>query len=143
MQEFDTPNVVYLEQSDISPSDYRLSSGGIINPVSGRPYFSGRSAVLIQGNYCGYCSQFKPVFQNVADDLSDRIDFATIRTDSPNPGEALFKGDALSQIIGMPLQGVPQVIKFQNGAPARLSNGQVDVFQGDRNESALKQWLAN
>ncbi len=135
MKQFNSPNVYYLENSEFD-SNYRLVSD-LTNETTGLPFFSGLTIVMVQGNYCGYCTQMKPYFQALADELSGfGIEFATIQVDGNEPGEQIFKGDALTYILGQPLQGVPTVVKFYQGYP-------VDVFAGDHSYEGLKHWILN
>lgn len=132
MQHFNSPNVYYLENTEFD-SNYRLGSN-LINRITGAPFFSGITIVMVQGVYCGYCTQFKPVFQQVADELTPQgIEFATIQVDGEQVGEQIFKGDALTQILKQPLQGVPMIVKFYQGQP-------IDQYQGERTYDGLKQW---
>ena len=131
MQEFNSPNIFYLEDTEFD-SNYTLSSP-ITNPKTGAPFFSGTVVVMVQGKYCGYCTEFKPKFQQVADELSP-MEFATIQIDGEQPGEQIFKTDALTTILGGPLQGVPYVLKFHQGRP-------VDAYSGPQEYEALKQWV--
>jgi thiol-disulfide isomerase/thioredoxin len=133
MQQFNSPNVYYLENSDFD-SNYRLVSN-VFNPYTGHPFFSGLTIIMVQGNYCHYCTELKPKFQQVADNLSQQgIDFATIQIDSEQAGEQIFKTDALTYIIGKPLEGVPIVLKFYQGRV-------VDMYTGDHDANALAQWI--
>ena len=133
MEQFNSPNVYYLENTEFD-SNYILGSN-LVSNITGAPFFSGLTIVMIQGNYCGYCTKFKPAFQQVADELTPQgIEFATIQIDGTQPGEQMFKGDALAQILGQPLAGVPMVVKFYQGRP-------VDVYGGDHSAGPLAQWI--
>ncbi len=133
MKQFSSPNVYYLENTEFD-SNYILGSN-MINETTGAPFFSGLTIVMVQGNYCGYCTKMKPYFQAIADELSgEGVEFATIQTDGNEPGEQLFKGDALTHILRQPIEGVPMVVKFYQGEP-------VEVYHGDHNYEALKQWI--
>jgi thiol-disulfide isomerase/thioredoxin len=130
---FNSPNIYYLEDSDFTP-DYRLQSNVMKN---GRRLFDGKTVLMVQGNYCGYCTQFKPIFQQVADQLHDDMDFATIEIDGKLPSEQLFKGKDLEYIIQGPLEGVPYIVKMYQGMVIPST-----AFTGDRNyESFLKYCL--
>jgi len=123
MQQFNSPNVYYLENTEFDP-DHRLIIPGL-------------AIVMVQGNYCGYCTQLKPIFQRVADELSQPgLIFATIQIDGAQPGEQVFKTDALSRIIGQPLQGVPLIVKFYDGYP-------VQSYSGGHSYEELKKWILN
>jgi thiol-disulfide isomerase/thioredoxin len=100
---FNSPNVIYLEQSEFD-SNLNLSSP-LLNRYSGQPLLSGLTIVMIQGNYCGYCTKMKPMYQQVADELvSSGIDFATIQIDGTQRGEEIFgNSEFLSPLLGKPL----------------------------------------
>lgn len=132
MNEFNSDRVFYLEDFDFQTG--RLSSD-IINRETGQKYFDGLTVVLVQGNYCGHCTRFKPIFQQVANKLSGHVDFATIQVDGSLPSEQLFQTNALSQILQQELQGVPLVIKFRQGIR------QGSEFQGERTPEALMAWI--
>ena len=131
MEYFDSPNVYYLEDTEFD-SNYTLRTN-VVNERTGAPFFSGVTIVLVQGNYCGHCTSFKPVFQQLADELAPQgIDFATIQIDGKEPGEQGFQ-DSISSIIQGPLEGVPLILKFYQGKP-------VDKHNGDRSAEAVRQW---
>jgi len=119
--EFNSKNILYLEESEFD-NNFRLISK--IKKNTGKPYFSRRTVVFVQGNYCGYCSKMKPTFQKVADKLNDEnIDFATICIDSKNPKEKIFQTDVLTKIIGENLNGVPLILIFDNGHVTKKQYG--------------------
>lgn len=133
MQQFNSPNVFYLENTDFN-QNYIITTD-VTNPLSGYPYFSGLTVVMVQGNYCGYCTKLKPTFQQVADELASQgVDFATIQIDSDQVGEQVFKTDALAKILGQPLEGVPMLVKFYQGKV-------VDVYSGPHEYATIKQWI--
>lgn len=135
MKYFNSPNIYYLEQQDFTP-EYQLQSPLYKN---NRRLFSGLTVLLVQGNYCGYCNDFKPIFQQVADQLSDDIDFATIQIDSHEPGETFFKGDGINYIINQQLEGVPLIVKMGNGFVLPNSS-----YQGNRQSAnEFYQWVIN
>lgn len=124
MKQFTSPNVVYLENTDFNQRHKLVSS--VQHPQRKRPYFKDvHVVVLVQGTYCGYCNDFKPIFQEVADQISPRVQFATIQIDSSAPSENIFQTNALTSIIQQPLQGVPLVVVFYNGKV-------VDTYKGER-----------
>jgi len=135
MQHFSSPNVVYLEDTEFDHQG-RLRTT-VLNPITYKPYFSDLTVVMIQGVYCGYCTEFKPIFQRLADEFAGQIDFATIQTDGKTPGEQIWNGpDALTMILGKPIQGVPMVVRFYQGVP-------VDEFTGPRTYEGLRAYLKN
>ncbi len=131
--QFNTPNIYYLEDVDFNAM-HVLSSPYISN-ITNRPFFSGLTIVLIQGNYCGHCTRLKPIFQQIADEQTPQgIDFATIQIDGDLPSEQVFKTDTLSRIVKQPIQGVPMIVKFLKGIP-------VDIYNGPNEYYAIKEWI--
>lgn len=134
MKYFVNDNVVYLENTEFSSGGQLVSDK--VNKT-GQVYFSGLTIVMIQGVFCGYCTQVKGIFQSLADEMTPQgIDFATIQIDGERPGEAIFKDPSLlSSVLGKPMQGVPLFVKFYNGLP-------VDIYEGPREYASLKQWIS-
>jgi thiol-disulfide isomerase/thioredoxin len=132
---FNSPNVYYLEDGDFD-ANYNLNTP-VIDPRTKLPFFAGTTIVLVQGNFCGFCTKFKPAFQQVADDLTHAgypIEFATIQIDSENPSEQSFKNQqVMESILRHPMKGVPTVVKFNEGQL-------VDVFSGNNTYDDLKHW---
>lgn len=133
MQEFQNGNVIYLEDLDVQNG--RLVSNEI-NPATGTPYFSGITLVMIQGSYCGHCTNLKPIFQQLADEVTGQlpIHFATIQVDGVEPTEQAWKGPLLAQLIGHELQGVPHIMRFYDGYA-------LDEYSGDRSLESLYQYV--
>lgn len=140
MTQFNTPNIYYLEQQDFNSSLQLTSS--ILNPYTKKPLFSGLSILMVQGDFCGYCTQVKPAFQRLANELHG-IDFATIQIDGQQPGEKFFQHQdekdrisPLTAILGRPMEGVPLFVKMFNGVVVSGSE-----FQGNRDEGSLREWI--
>jgi thiol-disulfide isomerase/thioredoxin len=134
MQDFNSNRVYYLEQTDFSPNGALLARG--LNRETGIPYFAGLTIVMFQGNYCGYCTQMKPIFQQVANQLSGHYDFATVQIDSKQPSEQIFQNpQMIEKIIGQSLPGVPFIVKFLNGRRVGKE------FSGNRTEKDLFDWI--
>lgn len=135
---FNSSNVIYLEQSEFD-SNFRLNSS-LPNKYTNQPLFSGLTIVMIQGNYCGYCTQMKPIYQQVADEMSQQgIDFATIQIDGSQPGEQIFTSpDFLQQVMQKPLEGVPMIVKFYQGQYVPNSE-----YTGPREVESLKSWVVS
>ncbi len=132
MNDFNSDRVFYLEDSDFQNG--RLVSN-ILNRETGKNYFDGTTIVLVQGSYCGHCTSFKKVFQDVANKVSGHFDMATIQIDGKLPSEQIFQTGALNQILQQDLQGVPLVIKFRNGVRSGPE------YQGDRSANDLMAWI--
>jgi thiol-disulfide isomerase/thioredoxin len=87
---------------------------------------------MVQGNFCGYCTSFKPHFQKVAEELRT-IDFGTIQIDGD---DTEFYRKNIDSIINTPLQGVPTVIKLYKGRP-------IDMYNGNLQYADFKRWVLN
>lgn len=97
--------VAYLQDSDFD------SNGNIKNPVilnSGKPV-----VIMIQANFCGYCTQAKPDFQNFADKNRNKVFCATIQGDGNEPGEKELSKRIDSIKPGF--QGFPDYVLYRNG----------------------------
>lgn len=105
--------IKYLEGSDVNPD------GSLKSHVNeGKPVL-----LMIQGNFCGYCSQAKPAFQELSKILSNVI-LATIQTDAgPNDKQASLN---LKSVNTSP--GVPSYLGFdKNGKFVKAHQGGRDV----------------
>lgn len=126
---FNSPFIYYLEKDDVQNG---VLTSDKINSFTNRPFFSKISIVMIQGNFCGFCTQVKPYFEKLAAELHPYFDFMTIQTDG-NDG---FDAALFRQVLGQELQGVPMFVKFYQGKVIPNSE-----FQGERNYNELKQWM--
>jgi thiol-disulfide isomerase/thioredoxin len=124
------PPIFYLE-SDNFEGDRLIP---IVNQFSGGSLFDKKTIIMIQGNFCGYCTQFKPIFQEVANKLyTENIDFATIQIDQKDQS-AKISDDQLKYIIKTPIRGVPTIVKFQNGQ-------HVSTYDGNQDYNDLYRWI--
>ncbi len=132
MKYFLNPNVIYLEETEFSGNRIYTQK----QKQNGSPYFRDMTIVMVQGVFCGYCTQAKGVFQKLADDMTPMgIDFATIQIDGERAGERVFKdGNMLSAVLGRPMGGVPLFAKFMGG-------GVVNVYEGPRDYQSLRAWI--
>jgi thioredoxin-like negative regulator of GroEL len=90
-------NVAHIEDGDISPDGkLKINSNG--KPV----------VVMISGNFCGYCTKFKPEFQKAVNKVNSKAIMATIVID-----EEKKLGKELSNYIPK-FRGVPMVVVFKN-----------------------------
>jgi thiol-disulfide isomerase/thioredoxin len=95
--------IFYLESSDFD------SDGNIINPHINTklPIF-----IMIQANFCGYCTMAKPEFQRFAEVFENQVTCATIQADSEKPDHGMKN---LISILCPELQGFPTyIILYQN-----------------------------
>jgi thiol-disulfide isomerase/thioredoxin len=130
MQNFNSHNVYYLEPFDFNEDLSILINEDIVNPYTEAPLFSGLSIVMIQGNFCGYCTSFKPHFQQLADE-AQTIDFGTIQIDGEYQD---FYRKNIDSIIHSSLQGVPTIVKMYRGV-------YVDTYSGPLRYDSLKKWV--
>jgi thiol-disulfide isomerase/thioredoxin len=124
MNDFNSNRVYYLENSDITPARTLVQHT--------QPDMRGIVVVMIQGNFCKHCTNTKPAFQQLAHDIP--LTCATIRVDG-GPNESLFQdADAVTQLAGHRLRGVPTIMRFKGGVP-------FDVYTGsDRSYPALRAY---
>jgi len=116
--------VIYLEQSDF---DQNLSV----------PALQGLSVLMIQGDFCGYCTQMKPIFQEVANNLHGKVNFVTIQVDSKYPNEKIFQNEKfVNAFVGTNLPGVPFIVKMIDGRVVPNSN-----YQGNKDPRSLYEWI--
>lgn len=123
---FNSPHVYYLEPQDFNG---RQLVSPLYNPNSEKQLFSDRCILLLQSNGCGYCTQFKPVYQQVANTLNRDTDFCTIQMDQ------FGDQNLIEQVMGQPIQGVPLVVKMYRGIV--IPNSQ---YMGDRSPEDFYNW---
>jgi thiol-disulfide isomerase/thioredoxin len=111
--------VAYLEHVDIN------DNGSLKPHVSkGKP-----SVVMVQGNFCGYCTQAKPAFEKLAKMMSN-VNVYTVQIDGEESDKKASK--QLAAVNTSP--GVPSYLGFDR-------NGKfVKVHKGGRDEDSLKNF---
>lgn len=105
--------IPYLEDTDFNPD-------GSLKPHvnQGMP-----CVVMVQGNFCGYCNQAKPAFQQFAD--AKKAVACTIQIDG-SPSEK--KCAAIVQALDKSYRGVPCYLGFNSqGRYAGTHNGGRDA----------------
>jgi thiol-disulfide isomerase/thioredoxin len=111
-------NVAYLEVDDINPDG------------SLKPYVNNGKPVILmcQGNFCGYCTQAKPAFEELAKLLTNVV-CATLVTDGEESEKAAAK---FIKIWDKDYRGVPHYIGFDK-------NGKIKkIHSGGRDKKALE-----
>ena len=98
-------NIPYLEGSDVNDD-------GSIN-------LNGTVVLMIQGNFCGYCTQAKPAFQNLSKSLPNGIICATVQMDGQESDKEASR--KLSVVNKSP--GVPSFLGFKNGKFVKMHTG--------------------
>jgi thiol-disulfide isomerase/thioredoxin len=125
---FNGSKIIFLELSDFQNNI--LSYGG--KPAKGRWF------VMVQGSFCGYCTQAKPAFIAAAnkygsDTIGEGVIFATIQIDG-SEGEKIL-GKKLPDITRVPMNGVPCYLLFEDGKFAGMHTG-------GRGEGELVEFLS-
>lgn len=123
MKQLHTP-VIYLETKDIAQ-----------NRIRGH---QGHGVLLVQGDFCGYCTKLKPHYQHLAQEFFPRH-FFTIQVDSSSHGEQGFSnGELVTQFVHEPVQGIPYLRKVRNGKAVG------EAYHGDPTDlSQLRAWIQN
>jgi len=99
--------VAYLQASDFD------SNGNLINPEIPK---NVPVVVMVQANYCGFCSQAKPSFQKFADENKGRVFCATIQGDGEEEGETKIR-ENLNKFYD-DFQGYPHYVLYKGGRRA-------------------------
>lgn len=114
-------NILHLEKGDISP-DGKLADH--VNPGNKYP----KVIIMIQGDFCGYCTQMKPSYQKLSDS-SDDVLCTTIKIDGSDAEKEL---SAAVKNFVKEIQGVPAIISFKDGQYKDFHKGgrSVDDLRG-------------
>lgn len=97
-------NVPYLQASD-------LTDKGQITPEAMKQLGNKPVLVLVQANFCGYCTTVKPMFQQLANDVSD-FACATIEFESDRGAK-----DKIEKAVS--IQGFPTFVIFGKDGVAK------------------------
>ena len=100
---FNGKNIIFLESDDFINNTLIYKN----KPVKGKWF------VMVQGSFCGYCTQAKPDFCNAAETLQGKAVFATVQIDGNNQEQKLK--EMLPSITNVNLGGVPAYLLFENG----------------------------
>lgn len=122
--------VIFLENED-------FSNNGVLT-YKGKP-LANKTLIMVQGNFCGYCTKSKPGFSNLAnkhgsDIIGKGTVFATIQIDG-SESEKKLKARLPVIAEGASLNGVPAYLLFENGKF-------VAMYEGARDEASLKKFLS-
>lgn len=123
------PPIVYLENDNFD-SNNKLRA--IVNPFHEGPLFQNITIVLIQGDFCGFCNRFKPIFQKAANKLYPNIDFATIQIDQKD-STSQISNERLRAILQFEIPGVPVIVKF-------FKDTIMDTYQGNHDFDEFFEW---
>lgn len=125
---FNNAKVIFLEIGDFN--------NGVLT-YKGRP-LQGKVLVMVQGDFCGFCTKSKPAFVNLANSMGTKTlgprstVFATIKIDGKKSESDLSA--KLPQITKQELKGVPVYLLFLNGHFVAIHND-------GRDEASLKNFL--
>jgi thiol-disulfide isomerase/thioredoxin len=86
---------------------------------------------LLQGNFCGYCTQVKPMFQNFAKN-NPQFQSVNIQIDGNDSEKRAFK--KLSNLVE---PGVPRFLAFSGDGKY------LDFHKGERTEKDLLKFMNN
>lgn len=115
--------IAYLEGKDVNDD-------GSLKPHvgNGRPVL-----VMVQGNFCGWCTKAKPEFQKLLD--NGKFVIATVQTDADDPNYGDSSANVkISKVNKSP--GVPSFLLFDR-------NGRyVSSHNGDRTAEALSAFAS-
>lgn len=117
MNEFDDGLIAFLENEDFDDQG-RLKINTGEKPTS----------ILVQGSFCGYCTQMKPEYHKFAKALGDKVFMATILIDGNESEKQLNK--RLHTFIPN-YEGVPIVLGYNKDGKY------VKTHDGERTAKAL------
>jgi thiol-disulfide isomerase/thioredoxin len=106
--------VRYLQLSDFD------SNGNLINPSIPR---NKPIIVMVQADFCGYCTQAKPAYQEFANKHSDKVFVATIQGDGKRQGEPELSQLLRSGKVAPNFNGFPSYFAIVNGQKVAHNGG--------------------
>lgn len=125
MTNFNGTDVVHLDINDFD-NNVLVSEN---QPVKGKWF------CMVQGDFCGYCTQAKPEFLKAKDQSNNAVMFCTVQIDGTKDAQTL--GKQLKTITNLPLNGgVPCFVLFKDGKA-------VKKYDGNRSASAIIEFLNN
>jgi len=119
--EYLPPPVVYLESGDVD------QNGNIINErIKDKPVF-----IMIQAVFCHHCTTAKPEFLKLANELKNKVIFATIQADSKKP--TTFDLNKKLKLVSPEFNGFPSYV---------LHNKNKKIpYDGNRKSTAMKTFI--
>jgi thiol-disulfide isomerase/thioredoxin len=110
-----TKPIGYLTSKDFD------SNGNLVNPELANK----KVVIMIQANFCGYCTIAKPAFQEVANQNQGKCMFATIQGDGNQPDEKELN-DMIKK-IDPTFRGFPSWVGYKNGKYVKSYEGKRDA----------------
>lgn len=126
MTSFKGTNLIHLDINDFDMGTNTLKYKG--NDVKGKWF------CMIQGNFCGYCTQAKPEFLKAQKMAGKDVMFCTVQIDGTDAEQKL--GKQMKNITNMKLNGVPAFVLFIDGKAQKL-------YEGNRDAPSLVQFVTN
>ena len=123
MTSFKGTDIVHLDINDFDKTTKALTYKG--KDVKGRWF------CMVQGNFCGYCTQAKPEFLKAKQMIGKDVMFCTVQIDGTDGEQKL--GKQMKSITKMSLNGVPAFILFVDGKAQKL-------YDGNRDANSLAQF---
>jgi len=120
MSKFLNYPVGYLQKTDFD------TNGNLINPKLPK---DKNILIMIQANFCGYCTKSKPDFQNLANEGD--VVCMTIQADGTEKGEREL-GEMLNK-IDPSFRGFPHYVLYRGGE-------RVSTHDGGRSKAELKSF---
>jgi thiol-disulfide isomerase/thioredoxin len=108
---FLTKPIAYLTINDFD------SNGNIVNPK----LKNGKVIIMIQANFCGYCTIAKPAFQELANQNQSNFICVTIQGDGKEKGEKELN-DMIKK-IDPTFRGFPSYVGYKNGKYVKSHSG--------------------
>jgi len=108
---FLTKPIAYLTINDFD------SNGNIVNPK----LKNGKVIIMIQANFCGYCTIAKPAFQELANQNQSNFICVTIQGDGKETGEKELN-DMIKK-IDPTFRGFPGYVGYKNGKYVKSHSG--------------------
>lgn len=108
---FLTKPIAYVTINDFD------SNGNIVNPK----LKNGKVIIMIQANFCGYCTIAKPAFQELAKQNQSNFTCITIQGDGKEQGEKELN-DMIKK-IDPTFRGFPSYVGYKNGKYIKSHSG--------------------
>lgn len=102
--------IAYLEDSDFD------EEGNLVNPE----ITDETVVIMVQANYCGFCTLAKPAFQEFADKMNGKVFVCTIQGDGDEKGEKELKSKINKWYPDF--KGYPHYLLYKGGKRVNKEN---------------------
>lgn len=86
--------------------------------------------ILFKTEWCGYCTQFKPVYEQLAKFYNGKIIFTTVDADENQE----LRSNINSFLYGYKILGFPTIVMYINGFFLKK-------YSGDRSLESMKEYI--